>query len=511
MEANETGRAVLRRIAREAMVGRGLLPDFSSEALSQAARIESPAVATDGSVRNLRGLPWCSIDNDDSRDLDQLSVSEPMPGGTVKILVAIADVDVLVEKDSPIDVHARTNTTSVYTAAQIFPMLPEKLSTNLTSLNEGEERLAMVIEMMVGADGSIASFDVYRAVVLNRAKLAYNAIAAWLEGTAAAPPRLAAVPGLDQQLHVQDRVAQALRSVRQEHGALRLETTQVHAVFEGSAISGLVPDQKNRAKELIEDFMIAANSVTARYLEGKGLPSLRRVLRVPRNWDRIVELAAKVDERLPPAPNAAALDAFLAKRRIADPDRFPDLSLSIVKLLGSGEYELEVPGEPITGHFGLAVQDYAHSTAPNRRYPDLIAQRLLKATLSARPSPYTNDELRAIARHCTEQEDNAAKVERQVAKSAAALLLASRVGQKFDAIVTGASAKGTWVRIAAPSVEGRIVRGIEGFASASACACGLRMSMPHAASSTSPRWGTRRDGPGLPDYRVRSKSQSAAT
>ena len=462
MEADGTGRAVLRRIAHKAMVDRGLLPDFSAEALAQASRIAGPAVAPAGSVRNLRELPWCSIDNDDSRDLDQLSVSEPLPGGAVKILVAIADVDARVEKDTAIDVHARTNTTSVYTAARIFPMLPEKLSTHLTSLNEGEERLAVVIEMSVRTDGSVASADVYRAVVFNHAKLAYNAIAAWLEGSAPAPPKLAAVPGLDEQLRVQDGVAQALRRVRREHGALRLETTQVNAVFEGSAISDLVPDRKNRAKELIEDFMIAANGVTARYLEGRGLPSLRRVLRAPRNWDRIVELAAKVDEKLPTAPDAAALDAFLAKRRTADPERFADLSLSIVKLLGSGEYELEVPGEPLMGHFGLAVKDYAHSTAPNRRYPDLVAQRLLKAALASRPSPYPNDELRAIARHCTEQEDNAAKVERQVAKSAAALLLASRIGRQFDAIVTGASAKGTWARIAAPAVEGRIVRGFDG-------------------------------------------------
>jgi len=462
MEAKETGRAVLQRIAHEAMVERGLLPDFPAAVLVQAGQIESPAVSTDGSARDLRGLPWCSIDNDSSRDLDQLSVSEPMPGGAVKILVAIADVDALVAKGSPIDDHARANTTSVYTAAQIFPMLPEKLSTNLTSLNEGEERLAIVIEMVVGTDGSVAGSDVYRAVVVSQAKLAYNAVAAWLEGSAPPPPKLAAVPGLDEQIRVQDRVAQALRRVRQEHGALRLESTQVQAVFDGSAISDLVPDQKNRAKELIEDFMIAANGVTARHLASKGLPSLRRVLRVPRNWDRIVELAAKVDEKLPTTPDAAALDAFLARRRTADPDRFPDLSLSIVKLLGSGEYALEVPGEPITGHFGLSVRDYAHSTAPNRRYPDLIAQRLLKAAIAARPSPYPSDELRSIARHCTEQEDNAAKVERRVAKSAAALLLASRVGAQFAGIVTGASPKGTWVRVAAPTVEGRIVRGFEG-------------------------------------------------
>jgi exoribonuclease-2 len=462
MDAGGNGRAVLRRIAHKAMVERGLQPDFPAEALAQAGRIEGPAVATGTSVRNLRELPWCSIDNDDSRDLDQLSVSELMPGGAVRILVAIADVDALVEKDSAIDVHARTNTTSVYTAAQIFPMLPEKLSTDLTSLNESEERLAIVMEMAVRTDGSMAGADVYRAVVLNHARLSYNAVAAWLEGDRPAPPGLAAIPGLDEQLLSQDRVAQALRRVRQQHGALRLETTQVHAVFDGADVADLVPDRKNRAKELIEDFMIAANGVTARFLAGRKMPALRRVLRVPRNWDRIVELAAKAGEGLPSAPDPAALDAFLAKRRAADPDRFPDLSLSVVKLLGSGEYEVEVPGEPITGHFGLAVRDYTHSTAPNRRFPDLIAQRLLKAALAGRPSPYSNEELQALARHCTEQEDNAAKVERQVSKSAAAVLLASRIGAEFDGIVTGASAKGTWVRIAGPAVEGRVVRGFEG-------------------------------------------------
>ncbi len=462
MTAHGDGKATLQRIAHDAMLERGLLPDFSPAAIAQVSRIRAPAIATDASVKDLRGLLWASIDNDDSRDLDQLSVAEQTSGGAVKILVAIADVDALVEKDSAIDVHARTNTTSVYTAAEIFPMLPEKLSTDLTSLAEGEERLSVVIEMVVAADGSITGSDIYRAVVLNRAKLAYNSVAAWLEGTAPAPPRLAAVPGLDEQLRVQDRAAQALRRVRHEHGALRLETIEVHAVFDGNALADLVPDEKNRAKELIEDFMIASNGVTARYLDGKGVPSLRRVLRVPKHWDRIVELAAQAGEKLPSTPDAAALDAFLAKRRKADPERFPDLSLSVVKLLGSGEYELELPGQAVTGHFGLAVKDYTHATAPNRRYPDLIAQRLLKAALAAQPSPYGTEELAALARHCTDQEDNAAKVERQVAKSAAALLLASRIGTQFDGMVTGASEKGTWVRITGPAAEGRIVRGFEG-------------------------------------------------
>jgi exoribonuclease-2 len=329
-------------------------------------------------------------------------------------------------------------------------------------LNEGQERLSIVMEMVVAADGTVTASDVYRAVVVNRAQLAYNAVAAWLEGTASAPAKLAAVAGLEEQLRIQDRAAQALKRVRHARGALRLETLEVRAVFEDGGLADLLPDEKNRAKELIEDFMIAANSVTAKYLEKKGFASLRRVLKTPKRWDRIVALAAESGERLPPTPDAAALDEFLMKSRETDPARFPDLSLSVVKLLGSGEYALEVPGQRAEGHFGLAVKDYTHSTAPNRRFPDLIAQRLLKAALAGQPSPYSGEELTALARHCTDQEDNAQKVERQVRKSAAALLLAPRIGARFDAIVTGASEKGTWVRISGPSAEGRVVRGFEG-------------------------------------------------
>jgi exoribonuclease R len=270
------------------------------------------------------------------------------------------------------------------------------------------------------------------------------------------------VPGLDEQLRIQDKAAQALKGLRHAQGALRLETQEVRVVFDDGALADLLPDEKNRARELIEDFMIAANGATARYLEQKRFPSLRRVLQTPKRWERIVALAAEWGERLPLKPDATALDDFLAKCRETDPARFPDLSLSVVKLLGSGEYALEVPGQPAEGHFGLAVKDYGHSTAPNRRFPDLIAQRLLKAALAGRPSPYSSEELTTLARHCTEQEDNAQKVERQVRKSAAALLLASRIGQRFDAIVTGASDKGTWVRISGPSAEGRVVRGFEG-------------------------------------------------
>jgi len=443
-------------------VQRGLLPDFSAAVLAETDALVTAAAEMDPSISDLRGLLWCSIDNDDTRDLDQLTAAETRPGGLATILVAVADVDAMVKVGSAIDGHARRNTTSVYTAAGVFPMLPEKLSTDLTSLGEGQVRLALVIELGIDADGTLAEADVYRAVVCNQAKLAYNGVAAWLEGTAPAPPRLAAVPGLEEQIHLQDRTAQALKTLRRQHGALSLETLETRPVFEGDVLIDLRPEEKNRAKQLIEDFMIAANGMTARYLDRKGFPSLRRVLRSPDRWDRIVELATRLGGRLGPVPSAPALEEFLAERRQADPERFRDLSLSIVKLLGSGEYAVEPPGQQVDGHFGLAVRDYSHSTAPNRRFPDLITQRLLKAALAGRPLPYGLDELNGLARHCTEQEDNAAKVERQVEKSAAALLLASRIGDRFEAIVTGASEKGTWVRILQPPVEGKVVRGFEG-------------------------------------------------
>jgi VacB/RNase II family 3'-5' exoribonuclease len=453
----------LRSIAQRAMLQRGLLPDFSAEVVAETSSIANAAAASDPSLKDLRRLLWASIDNDDSLDLDQLSVAEQLQNGAVKILVAIADVDAIVRKDSAIDGHARTNTTSVYTAAEIFPMLPEKLSTDLTSLADGKERLAIVIEMEVGADGAVGESDIYRAVVVNRAKLAYNSVAAWLDGSAPAPAPITKVSGLDQNLRLQDRVAQAMKIRRHQQGALSLETIEPRPVFDGDSLTDLQADRKNRATELIEDFMIGANGVTARYLERKGFPALRRVLRSPERWARIVELARDEGGRLPPRPDSAALQEFLEERRQADPAHFPDLSLSVVKLLGRGEYVLDFPGQPVAGHFGLAVNDYTHSTAPNRRFPDLITQRLLKAALSGVASPYTSDELNDLAGHCTDQEDNATKVERQVRKSAAALLLESRVHERFDGIVTGASAKGTWVRIDHPAAEGRVMRGFKGF------------------------------------------------
>ncbi len=456
------GRRILQAVARRAMRERGLEPDFSPAAEAEAREHETPGTDSDPSIRDLRGLLWCSIDNDDSRDLDQLTVAEALADGVVKVLVAVADVDCLVKKGSALDAHARTNTTSVYTAAEIFPMLPEKLSTDLTSLNPGVERLALVMEMSVAPSGVVTASTVYRARVFNHAQLAYDAVAAWLEDGAPPPPALRAVKGLEEQLRLQDKTAQCMRAVRVERGALRLETLEAKAVFDGDTLAALRPNLKNRARELIEDFMIGANGATALYLEEKKLPALRRVLRSPERWERIVALAADLGEHLPEQPDPRALGEFLARRKAADPLRFPDVSLSVVKLLGSGEYAVQFPGRRAEEHFGLAVKDYTHSTAPNRRFPDLAAQRLLKAGIAGQPSPYGDEELVALAAHCTEQEDDAAKVERQVRKSAAALLLSTRIGKRFDAVVTGASTKGTWVRILDPDAEGKLQKGFEG-------------------------------------------------
>ncbi len=452
----------LKRIAAEVMNERGLTPVFSAAALKQADAIQQASAEMGSTIRDLRSLLWSSIDNDDSRDLDQIEFAETLDDGSIKVLVSIADVDCLVKTGTPIDDHARMNTTSVYTVAQIFPMLPEKLSTNLTSFSEDQERLSMVMEMTVTPDGIVRQSDIYRARVVNRAKLAYRSVAAWLDGTGPVPARIASVAGLDAQIRLQDKVAQTLKEQRHRNGALNLESLEARAVFDGELLVDLQPNPKNRAQELIEDLMIAANGVAARFLESKGLPSLRRILRTPKRWDGIATLAKGFGDTLPPTPDASALDAFLSRRRLSDPQRFADLSLSVIKLLGSGEYVFERPGQTSEGHFGLAARDYTHSTAPNRRFPDVITQRLLKAALLNQPAPYSNVELQSLAEHCTEQEDNAAKVERQVKKSAAAMLLGSRVGQDFDAIVTGASDKGTWVRITGPMAEGRLVKDFQG-------------------------------------------------
>ena len=445
------------------MAERGFLPDFSTAALGELENIQRAAPEAKAPARDLRHLLWASIDNDDSLDLDQLTVAEALPDNAVRILVAVADVDTLVRRNSAIDAHARQNTTSVYTAGKTFTMLPERLSTDLTSLNYHEDRRAIVIDMVISGAGDTQSSDIYPALVRNHAKLAYNGVAAWLESKRPAPGEaVAAVPALAENIRIQDRAAQKLRAQRNRRGALGLQTLETRPVFAGDKILDLQVDEPNRAKELIEDFMIAANDVTARFLQGRKIPSLRRVVRSPRRWGRIVEIAAKNNSRHPPEPDSKALARFLTGQKAADPLRFPNLSLSIIKLLGPGEYVVELPNEVSPGHFGLAVKDYTHSTAPNRRFPDLITQRVLKATLGGSSMPYGEGELVELARHCTEKEDDANKVERLVAKSAAAMLLSSRVGDQFDALCTGAADKGTWVRIFHPPIEGRLLYGYEG-------------------------------------------------
>ena len=465
---NQHHRSILQGIARRAMLERDLLPDFSTEVLAELEQLQTPAIGEKKSaegphgIRDMRNILWASIDNDDSRDLDQLTAAEATTTDKVKILVAIADVDSSIKKGSAIDQHARINTTSVYTAAEIFPMLPEKVSTDITSLNFNEDRLSIVIEMLVGIDGSLEDSKMYRAWVHNYAKLAYNSAAAWLEKNGAVPEEIAAVQGLAESLKLQDQVAQSMKHFRHAHGTLSLETIEAKPVFDNDQIRALEIEEKNRAKEIIENFMIAANGVTARYLSARNFPSIRRVVREPKRWDRIVKIAADQKFKLPERPNSNALETFLVEQKTADPLRFPDLSLTVIKLLGAGEYLAELPDGNVPGHFGLAVKDYGHSTAPNRRYPDLITQRLLKAALEDKPVPYSKDELDVLAAHCTKAEDAANKVERQVSKSAAALLLESRIGEQFDSIVTGASQKGTWVRLLNIPVEGKLVHGFEG-------------------------------------------------
>ena len=446
------------------MVENGFEPQVSSGVAQQLSQLEHqpPPIASGPDVRDLRGLLWSSIDNDTSRDLDQLEVAERLPDGATKVMVAIADVDAFVAKDSPIDQHAARQTVSVYTGVHTFPMLPEQLSTDATSLQEGSDKLAVVVEFVVGTDGRVLSSAVYRAVVRNAAQLTYNAVGAWLEDRGAAPPKVAASPDLQSQLRLQNSAAQALRTERYRHGALNIETIESQPVLAQGEVVSLSTHEKNQATELIEDFMIASNEVVARLLEARGVSSIRRVVRAPKRWDRIVALAATLGGHLPAAADSKALNEFLIARKAADPDRFADLSLAIIKLMGSGEYVLERPGAPQSGHFGLAVEDYTHSTAPNRRFADLVTQRLVKAVLANRPPPYGDDELAAVAANCTAKEDAARKVERAMSKRIAPAAMSGRIGESFDAIVTGVTPRGTFVRVLKPHVEGLLAQGDHG-------------------------------------------------
>jgi len=452
----------LQAVARQVMLAHGFEPDFPPETRQQLADISAhpPQLAPSDKVRDLRGLLWSSIDNDTSKDLDQIEVAVRLPNDGVKVMIGIADVDAFVGKDSPIDQHAERETTSVYTGLTIFPMLPIELSTSASSLLENSDRPAVVTEFMVNASGALTSSDVYRAIVRNKAQLAYNAVGAWLEGTAAAPSKVAASSELQAQFKLQDQVAQALRTLRYEHGALNIDTSEVHPLVLNQHVVDVVKQEKNRATELIEDFMIAANGVVARLLEK--VSSLRRIVKTPEHWDGIVRLAAAHGETLPAQADSKALNDFLLKRKATDPDHFADLSLAVIKLIGPGEYVLERPGDPEHGHFGLAVQDYTHSTAPNRRFADVVTQRLVKALLDGKPGPYSDNDLAAIAANCTEKGDAARKVEREMSKRLAAVAMSHRVGETFDAIVTGVTPKGTFVRVMQPHMEGLLAQGAQG-------------------------------------------------
>ena len=451
-------RSDLTRIAIVVMQEKGLEPEFSKEVHDQLESINSSGADADPDIQDLTHLLWCSLDNDDSEDLDQLTACSRLGDGNHRIYVAIADVDSLIKKDTPIDQHAKQNTASVYTSARIFPMLPEKLSTNLSSLNFNQTRLALVTEMVVSDIGEVLGSSIYRAKVCNKAKLAYDAVSAWIGGVGPMPAAMSAVDGMEEQILTQDQIAQKLRTKRHDAGSLQLEIFQPKAIFEGERIIGIAEQEHNRGRQLIEEFMIATNQSTALFLLKKGIPSLRRVVRSPDRWLRIVELAKQYGEVLPSDPDSKALSEFLAKRNKIDPLRFPDLSLVVVKLMGPGEYVMEQPGANPIGHFGLAVQDYMHSTAPNRRFPDLITLRMLKCAIKNEPSPYDNQELYSLALHCTIQEDAIRKTERRMRKSEAALFLEPYIGKDFDGVITGITPNYGWVRIFNPPAEGMLLK-----------------------------------------------------
>ena len=451
----------LKTIARQVMLAHGFDPDFPPQVQEEIAALKAkPDPPTGLHVRDLRSLLWSSIDNDTSRDLDQIEVAQQLPNGDVRILIGIADVDADVPQASAIDQHASSQATTVYTGVKNFSMIPETLSTGLTSLLENQDNAAVVTEFVVSSDGYVKSNDLYRALVHNRAQLTYSGVGAWLEGTAPAPPKVAASSDLQGQLKLQNTVAQVLREQRYRHGALNIETIEVRPVVINDQVADVVRQEKNRASELIEDFMIAANEVVARALTN--VSSIRRVVKTPERWERIVALAAAQEGHLPAQPDSKALNDFLMQRKAADPNHFADLSLAVIKLMGPGEYILERPGDPDVGHFGLAVQDYTHSTAPNRRFADLVTQRLIKSLLTNTSSPYSDNELDGIAKNCTLREDAARKVEREMTKRISAIAMSTRVGEVFDAIVTGANSNGTFVRVLKPHVEGMLVQGQQG-------------------------------------------------
>jgi VacB/RNase II family 3'-5' exoribonuclease len=449
--------------ARQEMIDNGFDPDYPAGTQQQLDAIKArPAPNVTGDVQDLRQMLWSSIDNDTSRDLDQAEVAERVTGG-IRIRVAVADVDSAVDKGTPIDRHAASQTCTVYTGVKNFSMLPDDLSTDLTSLNENADRRAMVVELVVAPDGTITSPSIYRALIRNHAQLAYNGVGAWLEGTGPAPAKVAASADLQAQLKLQDEAAQLLAAERHTHGALDFDRVEAEFIVgENHEVKDVQERKRNRATMLIEDFMIAANEAMARTLEKAGLCIIRRVVKTPARWPRIVALAALYHSTLPAEPDSAALNVFLTKMRAEDSAHYSDLSLAVIKLMGPGEYVFSCPGAQDQGHFALAVQDYTHSTAPNRRFADLVTQRLIKSLLDKSPTPYTNGELSSIAANCTEKEDAARKVERRMFKRIVAVALANRVGSVFNGVITGVTPSGTFVRVIDPPAEGLLIHGERG-------------------------------------------------
>ncbi len=468
MHSSDPSHFNLIAAARASMIEHGFQPDFPDGIQGELDTIRTRAGKAswpDGAERefqDLRPLLWSSIDNDTSKDLDQVEWAEKLPDGRIRVLVGVADVDARVAEGTAIDSHARSETTSVYTGVKVFPMLPTELSEGITSLNENEERAAIVIEFKVDSAGAVSEGKAYRALVRNRAQLAYNGVGAWLEGKGPAPAKVAANADLFAQLKLQDKAARAMLGSRYQHGALDLETIETRPVTVGSDLVDLARLEKNRATSLIEEFMVAANGVIAKTFDDAGIASIRRVVRTPKRWERIMELASGLGASLPAEPDSKALNDFLVTQKQKDPDHFPDLSLAVIKLMGPGEYVLVKPAERSPGHFGLAVQDYTHSTAPNRRFPDMVAQRILKSLLRKASHPYSDDDLNAIAQRCTEMENAARKVEREMSKRIAAVVMRPRIGQSFRAVVTGVNQYGTFVRTFDPYVDGMLVRGGRG-------------------------------------------------
>jgi exoribonuclease R len=476
----------LAHAAVEELHEAGFKPEFGRDVQEQVSEIERD-IAHWGdakSAADLRGLGWSSIDNDTSKDLDQIEVAERVPTG-IRLHIAIGDVAAAVEKGSPIDEHAQNQTQTIYTAVKNFPMLPLELSAGLTSLNENEDRLAILMSFTVASNGELLDETVSRSWVRNRAQLAYSRVGPWLDAGGNDPKNVvnlrsdsarehdsdeAASTRMDgdrnlradwlaEQLKLQDEATEALHRTRIAAGALDFHKAEAEPVLMDGHIASVHEVTQNRAMHLIEDLMVAANGVMARALRKGGRSGLQRVVKTPERWNRIVALAQRTGRTLPEQPDSVELNKFLQAQRESDPDHYPDLAVAVIKLMGPGEYMLMRADDDPTGHFGLAARDYTHSTAPNRRFPDLVTQRILHAMMDDAPPPYTDGELAAIAQHCNEADKALRKIERRMQKRVAAVAMSGHVGEDFKAVVTGSSDKGVYARVIEPPFEGRVVEG----------------------------------------------------